>query len=107
MWKAKELRLVNFISHSESKWIIVNGVATMVYGINLYDDGQESNGSGKSALLEGFCVALLGESLRKFSLEVWPSETNFILFKAKNQDARQIWEELISRSILIRDFSMA
>lgn len=48
----------------------------------------------------------ISESLRKFSLEVWPSETNFILFKAKNQDARQIWEELISRSILIRDFSM-
>ena len=48
----------------------------------------------------------LSDSLRQFPLEVWPSETNFILFKAKNQDAKKIWEELISRSILIRDFSM-
>ena len=48
----------------------------------------------------------ISESLKTLPLEVWPSETNFILFKPTNQDAKKIWEELISRSVLVRDFSM-
>lgn len=39
-------------------------VATLVYGCNDFDEGQESNGSGKSALLEAISIAIANKSLR-------------------------------------------
>ena len=54
---------------------------------------------------------IVGERDRVFSalagmaLEVVPSGANFILFKPRRKPGRQVWQELLDRSILIRDCS--
>ncbi len=54
---------------------------------------------------------LVGERLRlvdglaRLGLEVFPSDANFVLFKVGSRDARELWRELLSRSVLVRDVS--
>ncbi|MHB8190425.1 MAG: histidinol-phosphate transaminase [Ferrimicrobium sp.] len=42
--------------------------------------------------------------LRELEVRVYPSETNFVLFSPL-KPARSVWEELVERSVLIRDAS--
>jgi len=65
MWKLKELRLTNFMSHKDSVLNMPSNDAHMIIGINNDDDGQESNGSGKSVCNEAVALALTGSALRK------------------------------------------
>jgi len=65
----ESIQIVNFMSHVDTTVRLQNGVATMICGENKSDEGQESNGSGKSAILEGIAVALLGEPLRDVSMK--------------------------------------
>jgi len=44
-------------------------------------------------------------ALADLPVETWPSEANFILFRPRNADGRQVWERLLERSILVRDCS--
>jgi exonuclease SbcC len=67
MYRPEKLLLTNFMSHKNSVFGFENKQATMVYGTNSSDDGQVSNGSGKSAILEGISVALIGSPLRNVS----------------------------------------
>jgi DNA repair exonuclease SbcCD ATPase subunit len=59
-----KLRVVNFLSHENSLLEIHHGKPTILVGKNTDDQGQEGNGSGKSALIEGIAFALLGQPLR-------------------------------------------
>jgi histidinol-phosphate aminotransferase len=45
---------------------------------------------------------LLSE-LSRLPLKLWPSQTNFILFSPLNVDANKLWDELVARSVLIRN----
>jgi exonuclease SbcC len=65
----ESIKIVNFMSHEETIVRLQNGVATMICGENKSDEGQGSNGSGKSAILEGIAVAFLGEPLRDVGLK--------------------------------------
>jgi DNA repair exonuclease SbcCD ATPase subunit len=65
MWFPKTIELFDLFSHQRSFYQFVNSTA-LVVGNNLDDtDSQESNGSGKSALIEAVIIALTGASLRK------------------------------------------
>ncbi|HEY8092860.1 MAG TPA: aminotransferase class I/II-fold pyridoxal phosphate-dependent enzyme, partial [Acidimicrobiales bacterium] len=44
-------------------------------------------------------------ALARLPLDVVPSGANFILFRPINMPGRQVWQELLDRSILIRDCS--
>jgi histidinol-phosphate aminotransferase len=57
-------------------------------------------------------VALLREergriaaALAEMRVETWPSDANFILFRPTDRLARQVWQSLLDRSILVRDCS--
>jgi histidinol-phosphate aminotransferase len=57
-------------------------------------------------------VALLNEErgrmaarLRDLPVETWPSDANFILFRPLARSARQVWEDLLASSVLVRDCS--
>jgi exonuclease SbcC len=65
MWKLEKIKIENFISHKETEINFNIGATTLVQGENLDDDGQESNGSGKSVILEAISYCLLGDSLKK------------------------------------------
>lgn len=67
MYHPKRLRLINFMSHKDSEFHFAKGVTSMIYGVNITDEETESNGAGKSAILEGISVALINAALRKVS----------------------------------------
>ena len=59
MYNPVSLSLVNFMSYEEASLEFLQGKTTMIYGKNMDDDGADSNGSGKSALVKAITVALL------------------------------------------------
>ena len=65
MYKPEKLTIKNLLSHKETIFEFKDGIAVMVTGENKDDDGQESNGSGKSALIEGISIAITGKPFRK------------------------------------------
>ena len=38
-------------------------------------------------------------------METWPSDANFLLFRPTGRDARDVWSDLVSASVLVRDCS--
>jgi DNA repair exonuclease SbcCD ATPase subunit len=65
MYQPRSLELINFGSHTHTKFDFPNSQTTLLTGVNETNEGQKSNGSGKSFILEGLSYALLGSSLRK------------------------------------------
>jgi histidinol-phosphate aminotransferase len=47
----------------------------------------------------------ISQRLGQLDLDVFPSGANFILFRPRAMPGRQVWQELLDRSILIRDCS--
>jgi histidinol-phosphate aminotransferase len=43
--------------------------------------------------------------LAELSLDVWPSGANFVLFRPHDVDGSTVWQQLVDRSILVRDCS--
>lgn len=38
-------------------------------------------------------------------VDVWPSESNFVLFRPRGRDGGEVWNELLQRSVLVRNCS--
>jgi histidinol-phosphate aminotransferase len=71
-------------------------------GIVALDHVEEMNARVAHLVEErGRLQARLGE----LAVEVWPSAANFILFRPRALDGHQVWQALVDRSILVRDFS--
>ncbi|WCO69026.1 histidinol-phosphate transaminase [Iamia majanohamensis] len=47
----------------------------------------------------------LETALRDLPCEVWPSSANFILFRPTGSDGGRVWQDLLDRSVLVRDCS--
>jgi histidinol-phosphate aminotransferase len=47
----------------------------------------------------------LTAALADLPVDTWPSEANFILFRPTTVPGREVWERLLSRSVLVRDCS--
>jgi histidinol-phosphate aminotransferase len=43
--------------------------------------------------------------LRELSVESWPSDANFILFRPLDHPAATVWKGLMDQSVLVRDCS--
>lgn len=69
MWHLKNIRAKNLCSFLELEYSPKQGAATLIFGNNLDSDSQNSNGSGKSALIETVAIALTGEPLRKVNVD--------------------------------------
>ena len=65
MWLLICIRAKNIAAFRELDYTLRQNVTTLVFGNNLDNDSQGSNGSGKSALLEAISISLTGETLRK------------------------------------------
>ena len=63
---------------------------------------DEMNGRVKQIVAER---ERLSAALAALPLDVFPSGANFILFRPRLMPGRQVWSELLDRSILIRDCS--
>ena len=47
----------------------------------------------------------IASALQRLDVDVFPSGANFILFRPRTKPGREVWQELLDRSILIRDCS--
>lgn len=65
MWQPIKIHIKDFMSFPEEEMLFLLGIPAIIQGENKSDDGQESNGSGKSALQEAFYRNLIGTSIRK------------------------------------------
>lgn len=69
MWHLKSIHAKNLCSFLELDYAPKQGEATLIFGNNLDSDSQNSNGSGKSALIEAIAIALTGDPLRKVNVD--------------------------------------
>jgi histidinol-phosphate aminotransferase len=44
-------------------------------------------------------------ALATLPLDVWPSAANFILFRPRGRGAKEVWQLLVEKSVLVRDLS--
>lgn len=65
MYKPRLIEAECLFSFKNLRYEFNNGVTTLVNGENRDNDSQESNGSGKSSLIEAVAIALTGGPLRK------------------------------------------
>ena len=47
----------------------------------------------------------LVDALERMQVEVWPSDANFVLFRPRARDGHEVWQDLVDRSVLVRDCS--
>ncbi|RHH14327.1 SMC family ATPase [Bacteroides fragilis] len=69
MWKLNRIIAENLCAFRQLDYYLQQGVTTLVFGNNLDNESQKSNGSGKSALIECIAVGLTGTPLRKIKNE--------------------------------------
>ena len=69
MWKLNDICAENICSFGNLHYVLNQGVTTLVFGNNLDNDSQRSNGSGKSALIECIALGITGAPLRKVKNE--------------------------------------
>ena len=69
MWKLKSIEAENLCAFRSLAYMLQQGVTTLIFGNNKDNDSQQSNGAGKSALLECIAVGLTGSPLRKIRTE--------------------------------------
>lgn len=65
MWTLKHIYAKNLCAFKELKYDLQQRRTTLIFGNNLDNDSQASNGSGKSALIEAIAIGLTGSPLRK------------------------------------------
>lgn len=69
MWKLTCIEAENVCAFRSLYYPLQQGVTTLIFGNNRDNDSQQSNGAGKSALLECIAVGLTGSPLRKIRSE--------------------------------------
>lgn len=69
MWKLRNIEAENLCAFRHLSYTLQQGVTTLIFGDNRDNDSQQSNGAGKSALLECIAVGITGSPLRKIRSE--------------------------------------
>jgi histidinol-phosphate aminotransferase len=49
--------------------------------------------------------SILLDALGQLAVDVWPSQSNFILFRPRDRRGREVWSDLLGQSVLIRNCS--
>lgn len=101
MWNPKKIIVNNFLSHPHSEFTFPKDKLTMIFGKNEDDNknGANSNGSGKSVLIEAVTVALTGETYRDINKDDFlldGEDEGYIDFYLTNsfnkENLRILWE---------------
>ena len=61
MWKLKTIEAENLCAFRSLSYMLRQGVTTLIFGDNRDNESQQSNGAGKSALLEWHCRGYHGQ----------------------------------------------
>ncbi len=88
MYSPISIEFKNLFSHEHTKYDFLSGKTVFIYGINSADEGQDSNGSGKSAIVEAITLAVTGEPYRDVDKEEFIHEDSndcYISFILENK----------------------
>lgn len=69
MWRLTKIFAQNLCAFKELDYTLNQDHTTLVFGNNMDNDSQVSNGSGKSALIEAIAIGLTGGTLRDIKME--------------------------------------
>mgnify|MGYP003304368377 CR=1 FL=1 len=69
MWNLVSIEATNLCAFEHFQYAPLQNQATLIFGNNMDNDSQNSNGAGKSALIEAIAIAITGEPLRKVNMD--------------------------------------
>lgn len=69
MWTLRHIHAKNLCAFRQLDYDVQQQRTTLIFGNNLDNDSQASNGSGKSALIEAIAIVLTGSPLRKVGVD--------------------------------------
>ena len=69
MWILTKVQAKNLCAFKDMEFSPAQQHTTLIFGHNMDDDSQQSNGSGKSALLEAIAIAMTGETMRDAKMD--------------------------------------
>lgn len=69
MWILTKVQAKNLCAFKDMEFSPAQQHTTLIFGHNMDDDSQQSNGSGKSALLEAIAIAITGETMRDAKMD--------------------------------------
>ena len=113
MWNPEKIKVKNFLSHPSSEFDFPKDKLTMIFGKNIDDNkkGANSNGSGKSVIIEAVTVALTGSTYRDINRDDFildhqdEASVDFTLTNSFNQEKlRILWEFKRDASSKVRIF---
>jgi len=104
MWIPKNIVVKNLASYKNVNYEFSEGKAKLIQGINLQDEGQISNGSGKSLIPEAVIIAMLGEPFREVRIielirdDEEAFEIIFNLYNTKSKNKLSIYRKISFKS---------
>lgn len=69
MWTLIQVYAKNLCAFKLLDYKLLQKHTTLIFGNNMDNDSQGSNGSGKSAMLEAIAIGITGETLRKIKMD--------------------------------------
>lgn len=69
MWRLESIEAESLCAFEHMKYTLPQQRTTLVFGDNMDNESQNSNGAGKSALIEAIVISITGEPLRKVSMD--------------------------------------
>lgn len=88
MWQPTKLKIEKLFSHVDTEYEFRKNQCVMIYGENETDPGSDSNGSGKSGLIEAITLAVTGETNRGVKKDQFITdgeEETYVQFDLTNQ----------------------
>tara|TARA_R110000772_G_C13310332_1_gene440655 strand:- start:48757 stop:50649 length:1893 start_codon:yes stop_codon:yes gene_type:complete len=86
MYTPTKLKIKNLMSYQDLEVNLQTG-ATLIYGVNDFDEGQNGNGSGKSVIMEALVLAFTGKPMR-------PDTTPRDLIRREEEEVMEVTLEL-------------
>ena len=69
MWTLRQVYAKNLCAFKQLDYTLLQKHTTLIFGNNMDNDSQGSNGSGKSAMLEAIAIGITGETLRRIKMD--------------------------------------
>jgi len=108
-WALAGVRLGYLVAHPD----VVAGCARVALPYHLSSLTQAAGACAlaHSEEMEGHVAELVSQrealwgQMASLDLDLWPSSANFILFRPRSKGGHDVWQELVDRSVLVRDCS--
>jgi len=87
MWQPNKIILHNLMTHVETEYEFQKNRCVMIFGRNLTDAGTDSNGTGKSTILEAISIAITGQTNREVKKDEFINDNSddcFVQFDLNN-----------------------